>query len=326
MAPPVVRLGLIGHGTVGSAFAEEVLARQEELSRRAHATLCLTQIAVRRPERLRHHPVFIHDDARALAADPSVDIVVETSGEPRAAEWLRVALERGASVVTANKLAVARDDVLLAALARREPRLRCEGAVAGAAPVVAAFRQSLAAEEIVGIRGVLNATTTFILSRLEQGRDFSGALSDAQRGGVCEADPRDDLSGADAAAKLAILSSIAWGAPFHADHVATEGVDAEGAAARIRRAPRGFRVRLVAQARRERGEVLARVFPAAVAPNDALYAATGITSVVEVHASLAGPLTWAGTGAGGRATASAVLADTIAAAGDIARLRRRIAA
>jgi len=315
VSPVELRLGLIGCGTVGTAFASSFAERRTSLERLTSSRLRLARIAVLRPH-LRHPRQALGaltDDAAAIAADPSIDIVIEASGAPNAAHWIRTALDRGAAVVTANKQALARDPYLLATLADPGSRLHCEGAVAAAVPIVRALRESLAGEEIHGLRGVLNGTTTFVIGQLEQRRQFAEAVSDAQRAGFAERDPTDDLSGADAAAKLEILCSIAWKEPVTLDRVRVRGIDASLAETVDAARCRGGRVRLVATAERN-GQIHASVEPTVLDAGDALATGTGVHNVVEVRAALAGTLTWHGAGAGGRSTASALLADTIAAA------------
>ena len=315
MSPVELRLGLIGCGTVGSAFASSFHERRASLEQLISARLRLARIAVLRPHLRDPHLTAgpFTDDAAAIAADPTIDVVIEASGAPDAARWIRTALERGAAVVTANKQALARDPYLLALLADPGSRLHCEGAVAAAVPIVRALRESLAGEEIHGLRGVLNGTTTFVIGRLEQRRGFADAVSDAQREGFAERDPAADLSGADAAAKLAILCSIAWREPLTLDRVRVRGIDASLAETVDTARAQGGRVRLVATARRN-GRVHASVEPVVLDAGDALATGTGVHNVVEVRTALAGTLTWHGAGAGGRSTASALLADTIAAA------------
>lgn len=315
MSPVELRLGLIGCGTVGSAFASSFAERRALLEQLTAARLRLARVAVLRPHLRDPHlaPGALTDDAASVAADPAIDIVVEASGAPNAAEWMRTALDRGATVVTANKQALARDRSLLATLADRNSRLHCEGAVAAAVPIVRALRESLAGEEIHALRGVLNGTTTFVIGRLEQRRRFDDAVSDAQRRGFAERDPAEDLSGADAAAKLAILCSIAWRQPLTLDHVRVRGIDASVVETVDHARDQGGRVRLVATARRN-GHVDASVEPLVLDAGDPLAIGTGVHNVVEVRTALAGTLTWHGAGAGGRSTASALLADTIAAA------------
>ena len=322
MAPPVVRLGLIGCGTVGSAFAEQLLVREPLLARRLGARLHLARVAVRDTRRQR--PVsrtVLTDDAAAIAADPDIDVVIEASGAAHASQWLRTALGRGAAVVTASKQAVARTPALLERLVRRDQRLWCEGAVAAGVPVVRALRESLAGEEVHSIRGVLNGTSTFLLTRLEAGQTFDAALADARSLGYTEADPTADLDGSDAAAKIAILCTVAWRTPVLADHVTVTGISGVIPLAR----EGGWR--LVATATRDGDRVYARVAPERLRDTDPLSSAHGVVNVVEVKASLAGALTWSGAGAGGAATASALVGDTLSAARQaLRRLRARVAA
>jgi homoserine dehydrogenase len=263
----------------------------------------------------------ITDDAAAIAADPDIDVVIEASGAPRATEWLRTALGRGACVVTANKQVVARTPALLERLVRRDQRLWCEGAVAAGVPVVRALRESLAGEEVHAIRGVLNGTSTFLLSRLESGATFEAALADARSSGYTEADPTADLDGSDAAAKLAILSTVAWRKPVSVSQVTVSGID------HIIPVAREGGWRLVATARRDGDRVFANVAPERLSVADPLSSALGVVNIVEVKASLAGTLTWSGAGAGGAATASALVGDTLSAARQaLRRLRARVAA
>jgi homoserine dehydrogenase len=322
MAPPIVRLGLIGCGTVGSAFAEQLLVREPLLARRLGARLHLARVAVRDLHKKRPVPrVTLTDDAASVASDHDIDVLIEASGAPQAADWLRTALARGATVVTANKQAVARTPALLERLVRRDQRLWCEGAVAAGVPVVRALRESLAGEEVHAIRGVLNGTSTFVLSRLEGGSSFDAALADARARGYAEADASADLDGSDAAAKIAILGTVAWRTPLLVDHVTITGI------AGILPVAREGGWRLVATAVREGDRIRATVAPERLGAGDALTGAYGVVNVVEVKASLAGALTWSGAGAGGAATASALVGDTLSAARQaLRRLRARVAA
>jgi homoserine dehydrogenase len=322
MAPPVIRLGLIGCGTVGSAFAEQLLAREPLLARRLGARLHLARVAVRDTRRQRLVPrTALTNDAAEIASDPEIDVVVEASGAPPASEWLRTALSRGASVVTASKQAVARTPALLERLVRRDQRLWCEGAVAAGVPVVRALRESLAGEEVQYIRGVLNGTSTYLLTQLEAGVTFENALAGARSLGYAEADPTADLDGSDAAAKIAILCTVAWRTPVLVTQVSVTGIGGVLPVAR----EGGWR--LVATASRDGDRVVARVAPERLMPEDPLASAHGVVNVVEVKASLAGALIWSGAGAGGTATASALVGDTLSAARQaLRRLRARVAA
>lgn len=315
MAPPVLRVGLIGNGTVGAAFATALSANQERLTQRLGRPLRLTQVVVRDPDRHRGAlpSIRVHDDAEALADDATIDVIVEASGAPDAARWLRRAMARGAAAVSANKLSIANDPLLLAAIAGRHPLFHCEAAVAAALPIVRALRDSLDGEEILGLRGVLNGTTTFILSEIEGGASYEQALAAARYHGYAEADATADLTGRDAAAKLAILATLAWRVPVTLSDVPTRGIHPDVAHLVRTAHALGRRVRLVAEATRTAGLQL-RVEPQVLALNDPLARAEGVVNVVEVQSALAGPLTWHGAGAGGTRTASALLGDLLAAA------------
>lgn len=315
-----IRVGLIGCGTVGSAFCRALAERREAVAARHGVLLTLAEIGVSRPELPRPEAgdARVHGDPMAVAENPALDIVVEASGAAAAATWLRKAYARRAHVVTANKHALAGDGFLLGALARHDPRLLCDAAVCGAVPIARALRESLAADEVREIRGILNGTTTFVLSRLEEGGTFAESVREAQSAGYAEPDPGYDLSGQDAAAKLAILLTLAWREPIGIDRIDVAGLD-EKVEDIVRTAVTdGGRVRLVAQGSRT-GDPSAWVAPAVLAHSDPLFAATGVENVITVEADLAGRLVWRGAGAGGRATASALLADATQAARALAR-------
>jgi homoserine dehydrogenase len=328
MAPPVIRLGLIGHGTVGSAFATALRHRSELLERTLGVRLHLARVAVTRPalHRSRLHGIVVTDDALQLADDPSLDIVVEASGATTANQWLHRVLDRGATVVTANKFAVASDPFLLAALAGGEPRLQIEASVAAAVPIVRALRDSLAGEEILSIRGVLNGTTTFVLSQVEQGASFIDAVAHAREHGYAEGDALLDLSGADAAAKLSLLCTLAWRRPVPLDLIRVEGISAALEPIVHASARMAQHVRLVASAHVD-GSIHAAVRPTVLEAGDPLAAAVDVLNVVELQTALAGPLVWSGAGAGGVRTASALLGDVVSAARSLASQRSaRVAA
>jgi homoserine dehydrogenase len=331
----VVRVGLIGCGTVGAAFAEALQARQTAIAARYGLWIELCDVAVAHPDRrrlaLEGRGVSVHGDGAKLADDRRLDIVVEASTAGDAAAWLKAALGRGAAVVTANKAAIAGDRALLDALVAPISWIWCEAAVGGAVPIVRGVRESLAGNDVLNIRGLFNGTTTYVLSRLEEGASLEQAVDAAQRAGYAEADPTADLSGADAAAKLAILATLAWGQPVSSDAVITRGVDSRtiGSFADLlrRRDGRAARVRVVASAARSEATGIVRGFvsPAVIAFGDALHATQGVENVIEIETQLAGTLTWRGAGAGGAATASALLADTIAAARALVRGGRALA-
>jgi homoserine dehydrogenase len=314
MGTPVLRLGLIGYGTVGRAFARALIESHDRIARRLPARVQLARVAVRRPDRVRDlaPDVRLGDDPLSVALDPSLDLIVEATGDPGAATWLRASLDRGAATISSNKQTIASSVELLGALADRHPLFQCEGAVAAALPIVRALRDSLDGEEILDIRGILNGTTTFVLSEVERGASFHEALGSAVRLGLAEPQATADLSGQDAAAKLAILATIAWRKPVTSDQVHVRGIDARIAEKARLAVENGRRIRLVAEAWHDVALRLL-VEPRALDADDPLASVTGVTNAVELHAALAGQLRWFGPGAGGDRTASALLGDVFAA-------------
>jgi homoserine dehydrogenase len=328
MAHPVLRVGLIGFGTVGQAFARGLAQSADRLATRLPARFRVTRVAVRTPDRVRAAwpDLRIGDDPSALAGDPSIDVVVEASGAESAGTWLRTSLARGAVTVSANKQAVASSLPLLQALADRHPLFHCEGAVAAAIPIVRSLRDALDGEEILDIRGILNGTSTFVLSEVERGADFAAAFARAASLGFAERGSRSDLDGSDAAAKLAILATTAWRTPLTRERVRVRGLD-ERITARARQAfASQQRVRLVAEAWQAGGARLV-VEPRVLDADDPLASVSGVTNAVELTAVLAGQLRWFGPGAGGDRTASALLGDVLAGSRALlARAGGRVAA
>jgi homoserine dehydrogenase len=315
MAVPVLRLGLIGHGTVGQSFTHHLVDATARIERRTGARVQLTRLAVRDPDRVRNVPrqVRVDNDPLQLALDPSLDLVVEASGARDAGNWLQAALTRGAAVITANKQAVATSNVLLQALAHRHPGLFVEATVAAAIPIVRTLRDSLQGEEVRAIRGILNGTSTFVLSAVEQGASWDAAVAAAEAAGFAERGSTADFDGTDAAAKLAILATIAWRTPVNGARVRVRGLDARAVTAARAAAAKGQRLRLVAEAWTHSGGHLL-VEPRVLEAHDPLSRVDNATNAIELEAALAGQLRWFGPGAGGVRTASALLADVAQAA------------
>jgi homoserine dehydrogenase len=284
-----LRIGLIGWGTVGSAFGRLVLD--------GPLPLTLVAIGLRdldRPDLPKNVAVGGPDEA--LGADVVVELAGGIDG-PR--EWARVTLDRGAPYVTANKALLATHGGELAELAeRRVAALLGSASVGGGTPMIEVVEHLAATGEIERIRGLLNATTTFILSAMSTGRGYDEALREAQDAGYAEADPSFDVDGRDAAQKLAILASVAWGRWRPEADVATNGIVGRGV-------ERGETVRLVADATRDS----LTVAPSVLAVDDPLAAAAGIESVLEITARDGSVFRISGPGAGGRVTAGAVYAD-----------------
>lgn len=288
-----LRIGLIGWGTVGSALGD--------LVRRGPLPLSIASLAVRDPERPRAAalPAGVSLVSPERATD-GVDVVVELAGgaEP-ALPWARAALEQGIPYVTANKALLATHGGDLARLAQQHgAALLASASVGGGTPMIELVEHLAHTREITRLRGIVNATTTFILSAMAQGRTYDDALLQAQQAGYAEADPSFDVEGRDAAQKLAILASVAWGTWQPESEVATTGIIG------LTLEP-GRTVRLVAEAS-PHGMTVA---PTELDPTDALAAVTGVEAILEVHTRDAGTIRVSGPGAGGRATAGAVYAD-----------------
>ena len=319
-APAACRVGLLGLGTVGGAVADLLTRRQSEVSARAGISVQLQRVAVAHPARPRAVAApagVLVGDVRAVVDAPDVDVVVEVMGglEP-ARTYVLTALEHGKSVVTANKqLMSTRGEELLDAAARAGVDIFFEGSVAGGIPVIKTIQESLAANRIQQIMGIVNGTTNFILTRMsEDGVGFGEALATAQRRGFAEADPTDDIDGHDAAAKLAILASVAFNSRVVSADVYREGIS--GITPRVIGYARdmGYVVKLLAIARHADGAIEARVHPALLPAAHPLAGVNDELNAVLIDGDPVGLVMLEGRGAGGGPTASAVVGDVIDAA------------
>ncbi len=317
-----VRVALLGCGNVGSALAELLLSRQDDIAARTGIRLELVGIAVSSADRSRPATIpgeLFGTDAAALVVRPDVDVVVELIGGLQPAQQLiEAALRAGKPVVTANKAVLAVSGAELADLAdARGVDLLYEAAVAGAVPIVRALRESLAGEQIVRVMGIVNGTTNFILTRMEEdGVDFADALAEAQRLGLAERDPTADVEGHDAAAKAAILAALAFGSDVVDVDVHREGISGIRAVDVAYANRLGYSVKLLAVAELVDGgpELSVRVHPAMVPKAHPLASVRGAFNAVFVEGAVSGELMLYGRGAGGEPTASAVLGDLVDAA------------
>ncbi len=316
-----VRVGVIGGGFVGSALVELLSdpKRREALVDGATAPLELVGVAVRDLSKPRPgvDPALLTNDVEKLI-ESDLDVLVEVAGgiEP-ARTYIESALKRGVSVVTANKALMADSGTQLARLAHEhEADLFYEAAVGGAIPILRALRSSLAGERIERVMGVVNGTTNYILTKMtREGSDYDSALREAQDLGFAEADPTADVEGFDAAAKVQILSTLAFGTRLSGEEIAREGitgirdVDVEFASRS------GYVIKLLGVAERV-GEfgVSRRVHPAMIPSRHPLASVNGAMNAVFVEGVKSGPLMWLGQGAGGEPTATAVLGDLLDAA------------
>jgi homoserine dehydrogenase len=315
MSTPV-GVALLGLGTVGSSVARAFADRGKRLDAAAGRPLRLVGAAVRDRRKARDvGDLAVTTDPFKLLEDPNVHIVVEVIGGVSPARDLHLAaFERGRHVVTANKELVAKSWNELheaARLAKRE--LRFEASVAAAIPIIAATRQLGASRPRV-IRGLLNGTTTYICSQLDAGQSFDDALAEATRLGYAEADPSADVDGFDPAYKLSILISLLEGRHFHPDNVRRTTLRGLSLDTVNSAASRDAKVRYLATADFGERATKARVGPEEVPTSSPEGAADGPTNVVTIETDLAGRLVFSGPGAGGDATASAILGDVIAIA------------
>jgi homoserine dehydrogenase len=316
-----VRVALLGCGTVGAEVVRLLHEQADDLAARIGAPVELAGIAVRRLGRDRGPlPVPVElftTDALALCKRDDVDVVVEVVGglEP-ARSWLLEALRAGKSVVTANKALLAEDGATLHdAAAEHFADLYFEAAVAGAIPLLRPLRESLHGDSINRVTGIVNGTTNYILSRMDAtGAGFGEALDEASALGYAEADPTADVEGFDAAAKAAILASLAFHTRVGASDVYREGITEVTAADVASAKAMGCTIKLLCIAERGEGAVSVRVHPAMIPRNHPLAGVGDAFNAVFVEADAAGQLMFYGRGAGGAPTASAVLGDIVAVA------------
>jgi homoserine dehydrogenase len=319
----LVRIGLLGCGTVGGATARLLRDHQTEIAQRTGAKLELARVAVRDPGRPREvdlPPSIVTSDGASIVEDPNIDLVVETIGgiDP-ARDLIGRALRNGKHVVTANKeLLASHGTSLMSEAARNDVDLLFEASVGGGIPIVRNMKEALAGDRVRRVMGIVNGTTNFILTRMsEAGLSFADALAEADSLGYTEADPSADIDGHDAAAKIAILAAIAFeGRVTYAD-VATEGIrhisETDISAAH----DLGYEVKLVAVAESDEGQVSARVHPAMLPKTHPLAAVRDVFNAVFVEGEEVGELMFLGRGAGGSPTATAVVADIVEVARNI---------
>ena len=321
-AAPALRVGVLGSGTVGTQVVRLLLEQADDFAARSGARLEITGIAVRDLDAPRDPAVpraLLTDDATAVATGN--DIVIELIGgiEP-ARTLILAALKSGASVITGNKaLIAAHGPELYAAAEAADTDFYYEAAVAGAIPVVYALRESMAGDRVTSVLGIVNGTTNYILDEMSaKGLSFEEALACAQELGYAEADPTADVDGLDAAAKAAIIASLAFHTRVGLDDVTVEGIRSI-TARDIREAhASGCEIKLLAIAQRRDDDhargISVRVHPALVPADHPLASVHGAFNAVLVEAESAGRLMFYGQGAGGAPTASAVLSDVVAAA------------
>jgi homoserine dehydrogenase len=315
-------LGIAGLGTVGAGLLQLLDHHKERLKERAGRQLTVAAISARSKDKDRGVDLGEarwFDDPVKLATDPGIDVFVELIGgaDGVAKDAVEAALAAGKHVVTANKALLAEHGAALAELAEKQGvALNFEAAVAGGIPVIKTLRESLAANEVRRVYGILNGTCNYILTTMEdEHRSFDEVLKEAQARGYAEADPTFDIDGFDTAHKLAILTSLAFGTRVAFDQIYVEGIRSITEADIEAAEDMGYRIKLLGVATRAESGIEARVNPAMVPKHSAIAEVSGVTNAVAIDADYCGSLLLIGPGAGAHPTASAVASDIL----DIAR-------
>lgn len=315
-----IRIGLMGLGTVGQGVLRVLRKNADEIERRVGRRLVVTHIATKDLDRNTEslEGITVSDDALTCVRSADVDVIVEVMGGYNIAKQVMLAaIERGKPVVTANKALLAEHgNEIFAAAAKAGVGLGFEAAVAGGIPIIKAVREGLAGNRIDSLAGIINGTCNYILTQMTvKGQTFADALAEAQKLGYAEADPTFDVEGVDAAHKLTILASIAFGIPLSFAAVAREGISKVTAQDIQVAQTLGYRIKLLGIAQRTEAGVSLRVHPTLV-PDDQLIAKVdGVVNAVVVQGNAVGTVGFYGRGAGGDPTASAIVADLI----DVAR-------
>ncbi|TPM02979.1 MULTISPECIES: homoserine dehydrogenase [unclassified Mesorhizobium] len=319
-----LRVGIAGLGTVGASVARVLRNKAAELTRQCGRDIVVSAVSARDPKRDRGvdlNAAKWFDDPVKMAQAAEIDVFVELIGgdEGPAFAAVRAALEAGRHVVTANKALLAKHGVALAEIAEKKGvLLNYEAAVAGGIPVIKTMREAMAGNSVTRVFGILNGTCNYILTRMEaEGISFDACLKDAQRLGYAEADPTFDIEGHDTAHKLSILTSLAFGTKIAANDIYMEGIS-NITQADIRAAgDLGYRIKLLGVAQRTESGIEQRVHPTMVPTASVIAQVHGVINAVAIETDILGELLLSGPGAGGNATASAVIGDIA----DIAKSR-----
>jgi homoserine dehydrogenase len=312
-----INVGLLGIGTVGGGTFTVLKRNEEEITRRAGRPIRITVVADKNVElakKVTGGASRITDDAFSVVTDPEVDIVIELIGGTGVAkELVMKAIENGKHVVTANKALLAKHgNEIFKAAQDKGVMVAFEAAVAGGIPIVKAVREGLTANRIEWIAGIINGTTNFILSEMrDKGLSFDAALKDAQQLGYAEADPTFDIEGVDAAHKITILASLAFGIPMQFDKAYIEGISKLDAIDIKYAEQLGYRIKLLGITKRTPEGVELRVHPTLIPTRRLIANVEGAMNAVVVQGDAVGATLYYGQGAGAEPTASAVIADLV---------------
>ena len=312
-----VKVGLLGLGTVGGGTVNVLERNAEEISRRAGRGIVVTHAAARdlnKPRICKTEGITLTTDPSEVVKDPEVEIIVELiGGDTLALEMVMLAINNGKHVVTANKALIAKHgNEIFAAAQAKGVIVAFEAAVAGGIPIIKAIREGLAGNQIEWLAGIINGTGNFILTEMrDKGRDFDDVLKEAQELGYAEADPTFDVEGIDAAHKLTILASIAFGIPLQFDETFTEGISKITREDVTYAEELGYRIKHLGISRRTDKGVELRVHPTLIPERRLIANVDGVMNAVLVKGDAVGPTLYYGAGAGDEPTASAVVADLV---------------
>tara|TARA_R110002110_G_scaffold404606_1_gene623086 strand:- start:96899 stop:98230 length:1332 start_codon:yes stop_codon:yes gene_type:complete len=312
-----VNIAILGLGTVGSGTLRVLQENANEISRRAGRSLKIYGVSVRDANKKRDcdlSGIPVTTDPMSLVTDPKVDIVVELmGGEHEAKSLILSAIKNKKHVVTANKALIAEHGNEIFFQAEEQGvTVAFEGAVAGGIPIIKTIREGLGGNRIDSLAGIINGTGNYILSQMtDLGWDFETALQSAQEKGYAEADPSFDIDGVDAAHKLTILASIAFGIPLQYSSIMQEGISSLEQMDIQYANQLGYEIKHLGIAKRLTSGIELRVHPTLVAKQSLLAQVKGVMNAVAIHANAVGPTLYCGAGAGGEATASSVLADLV---------------
>lgn len=315
----VVNVGICGLGTVGGGTFNVLTRNKEAIEASALCEINVVHVGARRDNpSCDTSAVKVSRDVFAVVRDPNVDIVVEViGGTTTAKELVFEAIRNGKHVVTANKALIAEfGNDIFAEADKHNVTVAYEAAVAGGIPIIKVMREGMAANKILWLAGIINGTSNFILTEMAQkGRDFDDVLKEAQKRGYAEADPTFDVEGIDAAHKLVILASLAFGIPLQFEHVYTEGISKIDAQDLVYAKELGYRVKHLGITRIDNDKVELRVHPTLIPRKRLMAHVDGVLNAVMVKGDAVGPTLYSGAGAGAEPTASAAVADIV----DIAR-------
>jgi homoserine dehydrogenase len=315
-----INVGLLGCGTVGSGVVKLFQEHPDLLDRRVGAKLRIRKVAVRSAPRVPVDAKLLTKDAMEVVRDPQIDIIVELIGGTGVAKTLCLeAVANGKHLVTANKALLAEHGLeIYRAAAEKRVDLGFEASVCGAIPIIRSVKEGLVANRILSIMGIVNGTTNYILTKMtESSQAFASVLTEAQAKGYAEADPTLDVGGGDAAHKLQILASLAYGGYIRFSDIYIEGIQKIEAVDIAFARELGYRIKLLAIAKQEQGELEVRVHPTMIPETHLLASVGGVYNAVHIRGDSCGSLMFSGRGAGQMPTASSVVADIVEIAHNI---------